>query len=97
MQDLSDDTDIMESHKVMESQLAVPKHPDTPNDSLDPTPRSGAVPLLPVHVKRADMPELMLSGALEIASRAVQKGGWDNEIAGRIKKHMDKKFQARTA
>ena len=46
-----------------------------------------------VHVKRTDMPSESLQRTIRIADSAVQRGGWDNEIAARIKKKMDRTFR----
>ena len=45
-------------------------------------------------LKQSEMSEQMQAAAIEVAAKAVAKGGWDNEIAARIKKEMDKKFQS---
>ena len=41
-------------------------------------------------LKQSEMSEQMQAAAIEVAAKAVAKGGWDNEIAARIKKEMDK-------
>lgn len=47
-------------------------------------------------VKRALMPDHILEVAIEQASVAIVRGGWDNEIAARIKKTMDVQYPSRS-
>ncbi|GAA51240.1 Dynein light chain 2, cytoplasmic [Clonorchis sinensis] len=43
-------------------------------------------------VKNADMPKEMLSDALDMCARATEKYGLEKDIAGFLKKEMDRKY-----
>ena len=79
-----------------EDKIAFKAPPSALNDGtkIVPLPAETAKgDQLLVHVKRTDMPSESLQRTIRIADSAVQRGGWDNEIAARIKKKMDRTFR----
>ena len=68
----------------------LPTAGDDPKEAPACDPDDPAGLTATVHIKRTDMPDSALQHAIRISFEAVQKRGWDNEIAARIKKKMDK-------